>query len=370
MTTKTTLYTKQGVKFRQWSCWVEGAEVVVEHGQMGGKLTQKRYTAEPKNVGRSNATTGEEQATQEAEAKVVKQLKGGYYHTIEEAADHVEFTPMKANDYKDFAHKVEYPCIVQPKLNGQRLMIDKNGVAWSKQGEPLELPNHWEGLREAAIELRGMDGEVYAGLESDGGLSLQQIISAFRKPNENTEKLQYWVYDLPWSGQNQQTRYNAIIDHYRNEGLPKCVVIDAVGEEVSSEEEGDRFYAKCVVKGFEGVVYRNKEANYEFGKRSYNLIKRKPRLDAEAIVVSVTQDKNGDGVLLCQAVNGKQTGVQFECLMRKDADPEVNYRKYSNALLLIGKAITYEYEELSDKGVPTKPVSVALREMIGNEGRY
>lgn len=50
MTTKTTLYTKQGVKFRQWSCWVEGAEVVVEHGQMGGKLTQKRYTAEPKEV--------------------------------------------------------------------------------------------------------------------------------------------------------------------------------------------------------------------------------------------------------------------------------------------------------------------------------
>ena len=56
--------------------------------------------------------------------------------------------------------------------------------------------------------------------------------------------------------------------------------------------------------------------------------------------------------------------------MRKDADPEVSYRKYSNALLLIGKAITYEYEELSDKGVPTKPVSVALREMVGNEGRY
>ena len=78
MTTKTTLYTKQGVKFRQWSCWVEGAEVVVEHGQMGGKLTQKRYTAEPKNVGRANATTAEEQAIQEADAKVVKQLKSCY----------------------------------------------------------------------------------------------------------------------------------------------------------------------------------------------------------------------------------------------------------------------------------------------------
>ena len=371
---KITLYTKQGVKFRQWSVWTEGAEVIVEHGQWGGKLTQKRYTAEPKNVGRANATTAEEQAIQEADAKVVKQLKSGYYYTIEEAADHVEFTPMKANDYKDFAHKVEYPCIVQPKLNGQRLMIDKDGIAWSKQGEPLELPKHWSGLREAAIELGGMDGEVYAGLESEGGLSLQQIISAFRKPNENTEKLQYWMYDLPWQT-NQQTRYNAIIGHYYNEGLPDCVVIDATGKEISSEEEGDAFYQECVQKGFEGVVYRNKKANYEFGKRSYNLIKRKPRFDAEAVVVSVTQDKNGDGVLLCQAINGKQTGVQFECLMRKDAHPEINYRKYSNALLLIGKAISYEYEELADdtdkgRGKPTKPVGVGLREMIGNEGRY
>lgn len=366
---KITLYTKQGKKIRQWSVFTEGSEVIVEHGQQGGKLTQKRYTAEPKNVGRSNATTADEQAIQEADAKVVKQLKSGYYYTIGEAADHVEFTPMKANDYKDFAHKVEYPCIVQPKLNGQRLMIDKNGNAWSKQGEKISLPDHWKGLKEAAIELGGMDGEVYAGLESQGGFSLQKIISAFRKPNKDTPKLQYWIYDLPWDT-DQQTRYNAIIGHFYNEGLPPCVVIDAVGKEISSEQEGNSYYEECVEAGFEGVVYRNRKAYYEFGKRSYNLIKRKPRLDAEAVVVSVTQDKNGDGVLLCQAINGKQIGVQFECLMRKDADPEINYRKYSNALLLIGKAITYEYEELSDKGIPTKPVAVSLREMLGREGRY
>ena len=75
-------------------------------------------------------------------------------------------------------------------------------------------------------------------------------------------------------------------------------------------------------------------------------------------------------MLLCQAINGKQTGVQFECLMRKDSHETINYRKYSNALMLIGKAITYEYEELSDKRIPTKPTGVGVREMLGNEGRY
>ena len=368
MTTKTTLYTKQGLKFRIWSVWTEGAEVIVEHGQWGGKLTQKRYTAEPKNVGRANATTAEEQAAQEADAKVVKQRKTGYYYTIEEAADHVEFTPMKAQNSDDYKHKLVFPCYIQPKLNGQRLMIDKDGNAWSKQGEPLQFPEHWTGVVEAAKMFGGLDGEVYAGLESEGGLSLQKIISAFRKKNEDTSKLKLWVYDLPLKNFTFASR-----SVFMDEIAEKCEADEVMIVKpfiVDNWEDAVKIAKSYVKLGYEGAILRNFDGEYEFGKRSYDLQKLKFRLDAEAVVVSVTQDKNGDGVLLCQAVNGEQTGVQFECLMRKDADPNINYRKYSNALLLIGKAITYEYEELSDKGVPTKPVSVAVREMIGNEGRY
>jgi ATP-dependent DNA ligase len=365
---KVTLYTKQGVKFRQWSVWTEGAEVIVEHGQLDSKLTQKRYTAEPRNVGRANATTAEEQATQEAEAKVVKQLKSGYYHTIEEATEHVEFTPMKAQNSDDYKHKLVFPCYIQPKLNGQRLMIDKNGNAWSKQGEPLELPEHWKNVKEIAKTFGGLDGEIYAGLENRGGLSLQQIISAFRKPNKDTQKLKLFVYDLPLNNLTFNLR-QAIMFQIEEEYDVSDIVIVAPTV-VQNWEEAVSIAKSYVKQGYEGAILRNFDGMYEFGKRSYDLQKLKFRLDAEAVVVSVTQDKNGDGVLLCQAINGKQTGVQFECLMRKDADPNINYRKYSNALLLIGKTITYEYEELSDKGVPTKPVAVSLREMVGNEGRY
>lgn len=376
MTTKTTLYTKQGVKFRQWSCWPEGTEVIVEHGQMGGKLTQKRYTAEPKNVGRANATTAEEQAIQEADAKVVKQLKSGYYHTIEEATDHVEFTPMKAQNSDDYKHKLVFPCYIEPKYNGQRLMIDKFGEALSKQGETLTLPTHWEGIIGDSTLFSGLDGEVYAGLVEEGGLSLQEIISAFRKPNKNTNRLKYYIYDIPMPNTTMKERVKLLEDLEGYVQKNNIGYIEVVIPEIVKSWEDAVVVAKMYVDlGYEGAILRNFDGVYEFGKRSYDLQKLKFRLDAEAVVVSVTQDKNGDGVLLCQAINGKQTGVQFECLMRKDADPEINYRKYSNALLLIGKAITYEYEELADdtdkgRGKPTKPVAVALREMIGNEGRY
>lgn len=365
---KIILYTKQGLKFRQWSCWTEGPEVIVEHGQWGGKLTQKRYTAEPKNVGRANATTAEEQAIQEADAKVVKQLKSGYYYTIEEAADHVEFTPMKAQNSDDYKDKIHFPCFIQPKLNGQRLMIDRDGNAWSKQGEPLQFPEHWTGVKEVAMMFGGLDGEVYAGLESQGGLSLQKIISAFRKKNSDTPKLKLWVYDVPMEHFTFASR-NALLEQIYK--TCEAVEVVVVPSQIVNDWNEAVSFAKDVVKlGYEGAILRNFDGMYEFGKRSYDLQKLKFRQTAEAVVASVTKDKNGDGVLLCQAINGKQIGVQFECLMRKDADPNINYRKYSNALLLIGKAITYEYEELSDKGIPTKPVGAALREMIGNEGRY
>lgn len=371
-----TLYTKQGSKLRQWTVFTEGDEVVVQHGQVGGKLTEKRYKATPKNESRSNATTAEQQAVLEAEAKYVKQLKSGYSTTPEEAEAFQPFFPMKAQSYEDQAHKIKYPCIIQPKLDGQRLMVDKDGNAWSKQGEPLELPKHWVNVKKLAIRHGGLDGEIYAGLKHKGGLALQEIISAFRKPNENTRKLKYYVYDIP-SEASQEDRYQSLMQLEMEVGDENFndVVVNA-GIYVEDEQEANLEHFSLVEEKYEGSVYRNLDGIYEFDKRSYNLIKRKPRQDGEAIVVSVTQDKNEDGVLLCQAVNGKQTGVQFECLMRKDAHETVNYRKYSNALMLIGKAITYQYEDIGEdtekgRGKPQKPVGVAVREVLSNgEPRY
>ena len=349
-----TLYGKDSKgDLRVWSIYTDGPDVVVKHGKLCGKIQEKRYPAEPKNIGKANETTPETQAVLEAEAKYVKQLKSGYFPTKEEALDFQEFTPMKAHSYKDYAAKVTYPCYMQPKLNGQRLMIDKHGVAWSKQGEPLELPAHWVGVKELAIELGGLDGEVYAGLEAEGGLSLQKIISAFRKPNADTPKLQYWVYDLPT--ESEQSKRAEKLSDLLHQGIPKSFV-PVSGHLIMDEAEGDAYYERCVNAKYEGVVYRMLDGVYEFGKRSYNLIKRKPRQTAEAKVLSVEKDRNNWGILNCQL----ETGVTFKCQMKVDAGSK-NYREYDNALELIGEYIEFEYEELSDDGVPTKPSGVGVR---------
>lgn len=368
-----TLYSKDSKgDLRVWQIETKDSEVIVTHGKEGGKFTSKSYFAEAKNTAKANATSPSEQAEKEAAAKHTLQLKRGYFLTKEEALGSVAWEPQKCHDYKDFSHKVVYPCFIQPKLNGLRMMITPGGEAFSKSGEPYTIPEHIQkdinDLKVRGLLKYGLDGEIYAGLISKGGLSLQEISSAFRKENSNTNKLKFWLYDLPVKDVPYEERLKYMYEIIESSNILRSIKANKTLK-IRSESEGDILYQGWVNEGYEGVVYRNSNGLYEHGKRSYDMIKRKPRLSAEALVVSVEKDKNGQGVLKCLAVNGEQEGVTFKCLMLKNADVNINYRLFENANELIGKHIEYEYEEISDDRVPTKPVGIRIREMIGKEPR-
>lgn len=360
--TNPTIYgkdTKGNIK--QWSVYTDEAIVTVAHGRLGGKITSKSYTAEGKNVGRSNETTPVEQAELEALAKWTKQLKRGYYHTIEEAQAHEPFTPMKCQDYKDFSHKVKFPGYAQYKLNGLRSMINDDGECLSKAGEVYTLPKHWLPIPEF-IQAQGvpLDGEVFAGL---GVMSLQVINGAWKKYKPGiTEQLSYYVYDIPVPDIPFEIRVqmlNDLKDVVEEAGLSHLIHVVHT-EYIENQEQYDAFHEKALADKAEGTVYRNADGLYECGKRSYEVIKRKPRGTMEVKVKGCRKDKNGDGVLT--GVTKDDKIVEF--LMRKDSHLTINYRKADNASQLIGQFVEIEYEELSDAGIPTKPIGVRVREMI------
>lgn len=361
----TILYTKQGNKLRQWRCFTDGVEVVVVHGQVGGKQVEKRYTAEPTNVGRSNERDSVAQAAFEVQAKIDLQLKRSYYRTQEEAINHVDFTPMKCLDFKDHAKKVVYPCYISAKLDGFRMMVDKNGQAWSKQGEPLDFPAHWDGLKEVLVRVGGGDGEVYCK-----GMPLQSIRSAYLTPQEATKKLEYWVYDVPVAGESfeqRRKRLYALSTLVSENNLTFVKVIPGV--KIYDDNEADLLYNKHVSDGYEGSVYRNSDGVYDFGKRSSGMFKRKPRPTNEALVLSYTLDKNDEPVYTGKALNGEQEGVVFKFKMKIPKEG-TNYRRKENADELIGKTIEYAWENLSKDRVPCKPVGLCIREVRNGEGRF
>lgn len=367
-----TLYGKSKTgKVLVWSIWVEGDSFIVKHGQLDGKMQTKRTKATAKNIGKSNETTPEQQAIVEMEAKYALQKKKGYYETKVEALNHVEFSPMKLANYDDHSTKITFPCGVQNKLDGMRYMVRKDGSGLSKQGEIISMPKHIQDdinllIAELGTSFKGLDGEIYTGNQHRGGLSLQKIISAFRKENKDTASLQYWIYNIPDSTKTFSQRLEMLkyIQTIINSlGLRNLKVVDTTI--CSGIYEVDLLFNRAIEDKEEGIVIHNLKAEYEFGSRSYNSQKRKPRQDAEARVVGVTVDKNGQGVLDCVAVNGKQEGAEFKCLMRKDADLHINYRLYENAVQLVGKHISYQYENLTDSipPKPAKPVGIALREV-------
>ena len=77
-----TLYKKDTTgKIRQWTVIAEENKFWSQQGVIDGKIVINKPTVtSPKNVGRSNETTAEEQAVAEAKAKWEKK-KGGEYAT-------------------------------------------------------------------------------------------------------------------------------------------------------------------------------------------------------------------------------------------------------------------------------------------------
>ena len=86
-------------KTRMWKIWVRGDTYYTETGLLDGKHINHERTCEAKNVGRSNATTPEEQARKEATAKWKdQQIKKCYTQTLPKSTNSEETKNDNSND--------------------------------------------------------------------------------------------------------------------------------------------------------------------------------------------------------------------------------------------------------------------------------
>ena len=388
-------------KLQVWKGWTEGVEVFCEWGEVGGKMQQKVYTAEPKNTGRSNETTATQQANLELAAMYQSQMDNSHYKLSQIDAIESSETcrvPRKITNYKDRHDKMSDTLLTSLKLNGSRACVIE-GKLYSKVGRQEDIKvDH---LREAVEQLGtvNMDCEVYAH-----GLSLQRIRSAWLKPvktdkeiikianersgkkgiagkfkklsdaveylgynpNEDAPKLKLFVFDIPTDTDadfdNRVVWMEKLDYEVTNFYKLKHCIDFLYPTRTTSHLQRMELLAKVHSNGYEGLVHYEPTGVYEFGKRSTNTAKSKPRVDGEAKVISVECDKNGEGVLLCVA-SDELDNVEFKCKMKVERRDGNRYeRDYESMLTLVGKWITFAYEELSDAGVPTKCVGECERE--------
>lgn len=338
---------------RQWRVWHEKDTIYTEYGQVGGKLQTSAKKAVSKNVGRSNATTPEDQAKLEAESLWRFKVERKYSETPEAAQEELRL-PMLAHKYEDKKKHVVFPAFVQPKLDGVRCLAEWEGNQvglTSRSGKPYTMPPIQEQLAKWLPKDMVLDGELY-----QHGMSCQSVTSYVKKWKPGSEKILYNIYDVPiFKGQD-----DLIMDE-RLDALEKVKesknVNVVLGFSVTSHDEIMRYHGQFISEGYEGAILRLLHGRYLWGYRSSDLLKVKEFQDAEFLVIDAREGKGkmeNAVIWLCQVGN-----LTFECTMKTTMDERRRF--YAERKKYIGRLLTCRFFDYTDDGIPRFPVGIVFR---------
>lgn len=360
-----TLYKKTKLGATQvWRVWTEGAEVVSEYGQLDGAMQIARFIATPKNVGRANETTAEEQAVLEAKSAWEKRKTVKRYSEDIGAISDFTIAPMLAKTIDDRMDKevatafLDYGFVhVQPKLDGLRCMAfweDGKVVLFSRGGKYYDAPAHIiQYLTSVLPKNFILDGELYGH-----GIGFQQITSYAKRAQPGTDLLRLHVYDLidrDVKTLNWEVRYR---DLSTVSFLDKGPLERVETYEADSVEEIDALHKDFIADGYEGSIVRLPGYPYTFDKRSVGLLKYKDFMDAEFKVIG---HKSGKGkfadcaVFVCELPNGGEVEVT-------PTGTQEQRREYlSNIDNYMGKMLTVKFFGYTDAGSLRFPVGLHFR---------
>ena len=320
------------------------------------------------NIGKSNETTYLEQALSRAQSVWNSLLDEGF--TVEMPDTGAKFNtdangkikPMLAIPYNE--HKIKFPCLCQPKYDGVRCTIsyDKEGVhIISRKGKPYCIP-HLEKWANENKDLLPLDGELY----NHKDLTFQEIISAVKRLSDITPKIRYVVYDRPIPKVNNGDRWTALEADFSKVHENAPAYLSEWTLCCSMQHIWD-YHKECVDKGYEGVIIRNIEGEYEFGFRSNNLIKLKTFDDAEFEIADVIEATGRDAgtavfVLYLHGHEGEDIDADNTFKAKPQGSRELRKEYFDNSANVIGKKATVQYQGFSDDGKPRFPSAISIRD--------
>ncbi len=351
--------TKTGAT-QEWTIEVVGNKYRTHSGQVGGAITTNEWTVVyGKNVGKANGTTDAEQALKEAEAKRTKKLESGYFENIKHIGKKQYFEPMLAGKWEDRKDKIEYPIYSQPKLDGIRCIVTKNGM-FSRNGKPIISAPH---IRESLDKLFQhepdliLDGELYADKFAN---DFNAIVSLVKKTKptaddlkQSAKNIEYHVYDIPSVDGTFKERCIELDELSLD--FPKCVK-QVETHIVKDEDEVTEWYENYVERGYEGQMLRT-DGVYE-NKRSKNLLKHKSFIDEEYTIVDICEGEGNRtgtaGYFVFETKDGKPFKSNVKGTWEETAEMLKNKKK------LIGKEATVKYFNLTPDGIPRFPYVINI----------
>jgi len=350
----------KGGKVQEWTIEVVGNKYRTISGQTDGKKVTNEWTVVyGKNEGRANATTDKEQCMKEAIAKRTKKLESGYFENIKHIHKQQYFEPMLAAKWEDYKNKVEYPLYSQPKLDGIRCIVTKDGM-FSRNGKAIISAPH---IRESLDKFFThnpdliLDGELYADKFAN---DFNAIVSLVKKTKptaddlkESAKNIEYHIYDIPSVDETFDGRLEALNELVQY--FPKCVKLVET-HIADSEDEVMELYGEYVDKGFEGQMLRL-NGRYE-NKRSKFLLKHKSFVDEEYTIIDIVEGEGNRtgtaGYFVFETAEGKSFKSNVKGTWEETAEMLKNKKK------LIGKLATVKYFNLTPDGIPRFPYVINI----------
>lgn len=362
-----------------WWLELEGDRYRTHSGQLEGAITTSAWTqAKPKNVGRSNETSGEEQAAAEVASAYELKGKKGYLETPGKAQASTRFQCMLAKPYypenketpEAYARRmakvfdanddvVGAPHYGQPKLDGIRCIANAKGL-WSRENNRIIAVPHVEGaLKEFFADHPSyiLDGELY---NHQLKYNFNKIVSMVKKQKPSSEDLelsaqmvQYHIYD--GMGVDQGEAFSL---RYLGRVIPEVPWSDtlrAVGAHaVRNRQDFDALYESFLEEGYEGGMLR-KDVPYET-KRTFSLLKRKEKMDQEFVIIRFEEGVgNAAGIAKIAhmeiVIGGKKDSFKAD-ICGTEEECEL-YLKHASKY--VGKQATIEFQNFTPDGKPRFP---------------
>lgn len=281
---------------------------------------------------------------------------------------------LAASEIPDIYTEVTWPKIIQPKLDGI-CCLAVNGVAMSRTMKPI--PNKFIQEYFKEHNLHGFHGELMvAGDFNDVQSGVMRI--------EGEPDFYYVIYDK-WDSIGC---YDVRLEEIRlwfallPNKLNRLQLI--IQKEVNSSEECVEALERCIADGYEGAMLRDPSSLYKQGRhtlKSQALMKLKKFYDDEAKVIGFEEkmhnnneqekDERGyskrsskkEGMVPAETLGAlvvKWRDVEFKIgsgytdVQRQDI--------WENRDKLLGKLVTFQYQELSKYQVPRFPTWKCFRE--------
>lgn len=378
---------------RQWNLKVientSYTEIIVIYGILNGKQIETITKIDKgKNIGKKNETSHYQQALSEATSKWNKKrdlerytidipdlTKGSESHGINisnTVDDLVKSTntlqintsdqkikqvkPMLAHDFKKFKNKLIFPCYIQKKYDGYRMLYDPiTDNLYTRTGRKFDILYNTE-LHEQLRKINmPLDGELYC--HKDFNFECYGVLRKKKASGDDLkllDKIEYHVYDLHDSTDNYKKRHMLLKESLDCQSKPRYSKVKvAETYPCKNLEEINNYHTVFVHDNYEGSIVRNANSLYE-SKRSFNLLKYKDFDDDEFTITGFTTEKDNDKDLviwICKTKDNQSFNV------RPQGTKEERRELYKHAKKYINKKLWLKFFSFTDAGIPRFPTT-------------